>query len=192
MLLKSEQKLFAPADETTFNVYTEYRRGLPRFRFQQSATANVVLFPDGPLESGDTVSNIIPQSFHRRNSEYSSELLDLIPGDRISFLPLPFLGPLLSDYCRKYMLSKDDMAAIAVEGLVDGMNLDHSWCLRNLTSLGPTELDYMSSILRKKGARMDDFSPNTVTCIVSNNEERERLLKVPGRELPSCPGNQYN
>ena len=190
MVLKFETKLFEPADEHTFNVYTEYRRGLPRFRFINSATAYVVLFPDGPSKPGSTVGNIIPRSLHQSSSEYSSELLDLIPEDRISSLPLPFLGPLLSDYCQKYLMSKDDMAAIAVEGLVDGMDLDDAWCARNLTNLEPRGQQYVSSVIRRKAARMDDFSPNTITCIIANDGERERLLKVPGREIPSCLDNK--
>ena len=187
-VLKSERQLLEPADEDTFNVYTEYRRGLPRFRFRDNNAACVVLFPDKPLSGGDLLDSIIPQWLHQQNSEYSCELLDLIPEDKITSLPLPFLGPLLSSYCQKHMASQDDIAAMAVESLVDGMDLDELWCMRNLTQIEPKGLDYVYSKVRDKSSRMDYFSSNTVTCIIANSEEKERLLKVPGREIPSLSG----
>ena len=186
-ILKSKRELFEPADEKAFNVYTEYRRGLPRFRFRDDRAACVVLFADESLERESLIQNIIPQSLHQQDSEYSFELLDLIPEDRITSLPFPFLGTLLSSCCRKYMSSQDVIPAMAVDGLIDGMDLDESWCSRNLANLEPKDLDYLLSRIRGKTSRIDYFSPNTVTCIIVNDEERERLLRVPGRESPSFP-----
>ena len=188
--MKSERELFEPADEDTFNVYTEYRRGMPRFRFRENSAACVVLFPDESLDSGGMVDNILPQSLHQQDSEYSLELLDLIPENRITSLPVPFLGPLLFSYCRKYTVMQDDIAAMAVEGLIDGMNLDEFWCTRNLTNIEPKDLDHVLSRIRGKTSRIDYFSPNSVTCIITNDEEAQRLLRVPGREVPALPRNK--
>ena len=182
-LLKSETELFEPADEDTFNIYTEYKRGLPRFRFRNSSTAHLVLLPDMSLNSRGVVDSVIPQSFHQQDSEYSFELLDLVSKDRIPFLPVPFLGPLLSDYSRKYIASQDAIAAMAVDGLIDGMDLDELWCMRNLTDLEPPGLEYVHSRVRGRVSRIDYFSPNTVTCIILDDEERDRLHRVPGREI---------
>ena len=190
MLLKSETELFEAADEDTFNIYTEYKRGLPRFRFRNSSTAHLVLLPDMSLNSRGVVDRVVPQSLHQHDSEYSFELLDLVPKDRIPSLPVPFLGPLLSDYSRKYIASQDAIAAMAVDGLIDGMDLDELWCVRNLTDLGPPGLDYVNSRVRGRVSRIDYFSPNTVTCIILDDEERERLLRVPGREIYSSSTNK--
>ena len=122
----AEHKLFEPADENVFNIYTEYRRGLPRFRFRDESGACVVLSPDEPLDCEGLTENIIPQSLHQQDSEYSFELLDLMSEDRITSLPFPFLGTLLSSCCRKYTSTQDVIPAMAVDGLTDGMDLDES------------------------------------------------------------------
>ena len=183
LVLEAEIDSFELANEDSFNVYTEYRRGLPRFRFRHRSALCVVLFPDEPSGYRNLVDNIIPLSSHRPDSEYSSELLDFVPGDRLTSLPIPFLGPLLSMSCRKYMTLQDTMAGMAIEGLIDGMDLDEIWCSRNLTDIEPNSLAYVLAKIRAKPFRMDYYSPNVVTCIVANHEERESLLHVPGRDI---------
>ena len=74
---------------------------------------------------------------------------------------------------------------MAVEGLIDGMDLDELWCVRNLTGIEPSDLDYVLLRVRDKFSRIDYFSPNTITCIIANDEERERLFRIPGREILS-------
>ena len=155
---------------------------MPRFRFRASSTANLVLFPDESLAGEGLADNIVPQSLHQQHSEYSFELLDLIPEDRITSLPFPFLGPLLSSCSQRYTSSQDVIPAMAVDGLVDGMDLDESWCERNLINIEPKSLEFVLSRVRSRSSRIDYFSPNTITCIIANSEERERLLNVPGRE----------
>ena len=51
----------------------------------------------------------------------------------------------------------------------------------------PKDLEYLLSSIRGRISRIDYFSPNTVTCVIVNDEERDRLLRVPGRENPSSP-----
>ncbi len=162
---------------------------MSRFRFRASSTANLVLFPDESLGSESLVDNIVPQSLHQQHSEYSSELLDLIPEDRITSLPFPFLGPLLSSCSQKYTSSQDVIPAMAVDGLVDGMDLDESWCERNLINTEPKSLEHVLSRVRSRSSRIDYFSPNTITCIIANSEERDRLFDVPGREISHFPCN---
>ncbi|KAM0797527.1 hypothetical protein BDR22DRAFT_434885 [Usnea florida] len=189
-LLKSEPELFEAADEDTFNIYTEYKRGLPRFRFRNSSTAYLVLLPDTSSNSRGVVDRVVPQSLHQQDSEYSFELLDLIPKNRIPSLPVPFLGPLLSDYSRKYIASQDAIAAMAIDGLIDGMDLDDLWCERNLIDLELPGLEYVHSRVRGRVSRIDYFSPNTVTCIILDDDERQRLFRVPGREFYSSSRNK--
>ena len=135
------------------------------------------------LNSKGVVGRVVPQSLHQQDSEYSFELLDLIPKNRIPSLPVPFLGPLVSDYSRKYIASQDAIAAMAVDGLIDGMDLDELWCARNLIDLEPPGLEYVHSRVRGRVSRIDYFSPNTVTCIILDDKERQRLHRVPGREI---------
>lgn len=71
---------------------------------------------------------------------------------------------------------------MAIDGLIDGMDLYESWCSKNLTNLEPKALEYLFSRIRGKTSRIDYFSSNTVACIIINDEERERLFRVPGRE----------
>ncbi|KAM0738988.1 hypothetical protein ACQRIT_006725 [Beauveria bassiana] len=62
----------------------------------------------------------------------SKEIAD-IPLEEIATLPLPRLAPFLAGLATKFILTQDDNAMIAVEQLVDGMNLDESWVDSQLT-----------------------------------------------------------
>lgn len=179
--LASAQDLFAPADETEFSIYTEYRRAMPRFRFRDGNSLCVVLFPDIQIGTAGLLDNVIPPSLHQYDSEYSLELDD-VPSGRIPSLPFPVLGPLLTRYCLSYVASKDVMAAMAIDGLIDGMDLDEQWCMRNLSQAANRSVEYVLSRVRGKVQRIDYYQDNTVTCIIADEDEGKRLLKVPGRE----------
>ena len=85
---------------------------------------------------------------------------------------------------------QDNIADMAIEQLIDGMDLDEAWCLRNLTNIQPKDLAYVLAKIRAKSSRMGYYSPNIVTCIIASHEERERLLGVPGRDSHSLLHNK--
>jgi len=190
--LASAQDLFAPADEDEFSIYTEYRQAMPRFGFIDGSSLCVVLFPDVRLENAGLLDSVIPRSLYKYDSVYSLELDD-IPHERISSLLFPFLGPLLTRYCLSYIALKDVMAAMAIDGLIDGMDLDERWCIRHLSQLDENGVEYALSRVWGKLRRINYHQDNTVTCIIANEDERERLLKVPGREMNplSATVNRY-
>lgn len=75
------------------------------------------------------------------------------------------------------------MAAMAIDGLIDGMDLDEQWCMQHVTGLSPAITEYLLSRVRGKLRRIDYYQDNTVTCIIADEDERWRLLKVPGRDI---------
>lgn len=85
------------------------------------------------------------------------------------------------------------MAAMAIDGLIDGMDLTEQWCIRYLSQSEDNGVEYALSRVQGKLRRIGYYQDNTVTCIVANEAERERLLKVPGREMSpsSATVNRY-
>lgn len=71
---------------------------------------------------------------------------------------------------------------IAVEQLVDGMNLDDDWCEKNLCNASLKVHQLATRVVAGKQSRLDDFSNNTVTCFIANAGEAERLRRIPGYE----------
>jgi hypothetical protein len=73
------------------------------------------------------------------------------------------------------------MYAIAAEQLVDGMDLDEMWCREHMPGPDSKELAYAVTLVEGKNSRIDDFSPNSVTCFIPNKVEAQRVLLIPGR-----------
>ena len=57
---------------------------------------------------------------------------------------------------------------MAAEALVDGMNLDEEWCRASLPATQSDELNFALRLVRGKGSRIADFSPNEVTCFIAD------------------------
>lgn len=113
---------------------------------------------------------------------YSEQIIDLIPPTEIHRLPLPRLPVLLAGLCRRFLESHDDIAMIAAEQLVDGMDLDEGWRDRNLSSVGSEVLEVVSRLIAGKTSRLDDSSENVITCFIANKDEVERVRKIAGYE----------
>jgi hypothetical protein len=100
----------------------------------------------------------------------------------IAALPLPRLAPLLRGLAKRYLDTQDDMAMIAVEQLVDGMNLDEAWVERNLKDSDAALLRLVMNRIHGKQSRIDYYSDNTTTCLISGPEEAESVRLIPGLE----------
>lgn len=162
------------------NIYTDYKRGFPRFRYQHGAVFYIVLFPDSLFHLKLSIQNAAPLVKHGEGAEYSREILDLIPACEIGSLPIPRLPLFFMGLCKRYFESGDVVFAIAAEQLVDGMDLDEKWCRMHLPIEWPQELNFALGLVKGKPSRISEFFINTVSCFIQNEEEAQRIRKVPG------------
>ncbi|KAK3945145.1 hypothetical protein QBC46DRAFT_336994 [Diplogelasinospora grovesii] len=176
--------LFERESLTELNIYTEYKRGFPRLR-STSWTAHahaIVIFPASafglqPLEKTMIRTQLLAERW------FSKEITDIMPRDEIATsLPLPRLPSLMVGLCRRYLDTGDDVAMIAAEQLVDGMDLDEEWCERHLRDSSPEISQLMAGLVAGKASRIDDFSTNQVTCFVRDRDEADKVRKIPGYE----------
>jgi hypothetical protein len=178
--------LFEPAAIEEFDIYNEYKRSSPRFRSSPwiSPPCTFVLLADKSYGLDPLVSNVVPRGNAAPNSNptYSSQIMDLISLDEVGNLPIPRLPSLFTGLCWRYLESKDDVAMIAAEQLVDGMDLDSEWCTRNLRGISVEIRRLANGLIAGKKSRIDDFSENTVSCFITNAKESGRLRLIPGYE----------
>ncbi|KAI0006257.1 ser/Thr protein phosphatase [Xylariaceae sp. FL0662B] len=165
-----------------FNNYTEYKRGFPRVRTTRwtCPPQTIVIFPAAFFGLDPIERVLIPPSVNRE-VYMSKEVSDLSRED-ISNLPLPRLAPLLCGLAKKFLDAHDDMAMIAVEQLVDGMNLDQAWAQKNLQGLDAAPMTLITNQIRGKKSRIDYFSENQITCFISDKEEAANVCLIPGFE----------
>ncbi|KAM3501509.1 hypothetical protein MY10362_005504 [Beauveria mimosiformis] len=116
---------------------------------------------------------------------FSKEIAD-IPLEEMATLPLPRLAPFLAGLASKFILTKDDNAMIAVEQLVDGMNLDESWVDSQLADCPQAVRDMIIGQINGKQSRIDYFSDNQVTCFIRDEAEAAHV-RCPLRRLPPPP-----
>jgi Calcineurin-like phosphoesterase len=70
--------------------------------------------------------------------------------------------------------------AMSVEQLVDGMNLDTSWCNSHLDTERLDEVRFVQELVENKSRRISQFEPHNITCYVSTENEAERVRMIPG------------
>lgn len=163
----------------SLNLFTEYKKDSIRLRTTEWTTVSqhFFIYSDetfglDPLEANIVV---VPES-----AVASPQIVDSL-GDTISSgLRFPRLPALFRGLSRKYLNTGDDMAMIAIEQLVDGMDLDQEWCDRHLSSAETAVLELAAKLVRHKTSRLDDFNGNEVTCFVATREEAERLRGIIG------------
>jgi hypothetical protein len=140
----------------------------------------IVIFPASFFGLDPIEGVLIPPSVDRR-VHFSKEIPDLSRED-IAALPLPRLAPLLVGLAKRFLETKDDVAMIAVEQLIDGMNLDENWAAKNVENSNAKLLDLIMGQIGSKKSRIDYFSDNKITCFISNEEEAESIRLIPGFE----------
>lgn len=179
-IFESRKDRLEKANVIDHNIYTEYKRGFPRFRFLSQRLSCVVLFTDRYCQLDPLPTHIISHEEHQTAMGYSKEILDSVSIDQIAALPLPRFAPLFMGFCRTYIETQEITAAIAAELLVDGMNLDGEWCRTHFHASQIDELNFALRLVKSKGSRIADFSPNEVTCSIVDHQEAQRIRKIPG------------
>lgn len=175
------EKVVEKVDDVAYNIYTEYKRGFPRFRFSSGAASyHVVLFTDKYCHLDPLRKNVVSCNGHRKPARYSQEILDSLLPDQVALLPFPRFDPFFKGLCRTYIATLEVTAAIAAELLVDGMDIDEDWCHHHLSPSENGELSFALRLVRGKGSRIADFSLNKVTCFIPDRQEARRVQKIPG------------
>lgn len=170
-----------------YNLFTDYKKGFPRLlaTSQTKPALTIILFSDTCFGLDPLDRNIVCHDKVPYFATYSRQIMDLAPSDEIKYLTVPRLPPFLSGLCRRFLESNDGMARIAVEQLVDGMDLDEQWVEINLSSAEPKVRRLVMILISEKSSRYDEFSDNLVTCFIADEEEGERLRWIPGSGYPN-------
>ncbi|EEH39148.1 hypothetical protein PAAG_01610 [Paracoccidioides lutzii Pb01] len=176
------QKCLTEQEATNYNIYTEYKRGFPRFQLSSSMPSFVVLFTDAYYHLNQLEQNIIPPQEHKGRQEYySKEILDSVAADQVATLPLPRFAPFFTGFCRMYIKKQEATAAIAAEMLVDGLDIDEAWCRKRLSAPEyVAELKFALGLAEWNWSRISDFTPNEVTYFIVNRQEAQRVRQMPG------------
>ena len=179
-IMTSHTEFLQIAMESEYNIYTEYKRDYPRFRFNRNPGFHIVLFSDKGLHLDPLSDNTLCSEDHQHSSEYSREIFDLLSIDEVVKFPFPRFVPFFAGLCEMYVDAREVMAMIAAEALVDSMNLDEKWCRDRLQNINPEIVDIALGLVSGKHSRISDFSPNQVTCYVPDTEEALRVRRIPG------------
>lgn len=169
-------------DIEELNNYTQYKHGFPHLRTTGWVypPQTVVIFP-AALFGLDPIDKVIIQPTNNPTVHISKEVSGLSRED-IANLPLPRLAPLIAGLAKRYLDTADDMSMIAVEQLVDGMNLDECWVQKHLGDYDPAPGTLVMGRVRSKKSRIDYYSENEITCFVRDEEEAKNVRSIPGFE----------
>ncbi|PGH05957.1 hypothetical protein AJ79_06646 [Helicocarpus griseus UAMH5409] len=182
-IFESEETLIERADETEYNIYTEYKRGFPRFRYRFEHESCIVLFTDRYCHLEPFSRNIVSQQEHDRQDAkdaYSKGILDSMSAEQVATLPFPKFAPLFVGFCRTYIETQEVTAAIAAELLVDGMNIYEEWWRARFDASQSGLLNFALRLVEGKASRIADYTPNEVTCFVVDQKEAQRIRMIPG------------
>ncbi|EEQ85396.1 hypothetical protein, variant 3 [Blastomyces dermatitidis ER-3] len=179
-VFESQEGLLEIEDKTKYNLYTQYKKGFPRFRSYSKPRFYVVIFTDKHYHLDPLQKCVIYQKEHQHTREYSRELLDSFSPDEIATLPFPRFTPLFRGFCRSYIETQEATAAMAAECLVDGMNINEEWCHAHFDPPESAESGFALRLVNSRGSRIDDFSLNQVTCFIPDLQEAQRLQRIPG------------
>lgn len=131
-----------------YDIFTEYKRGFPTLAVTKS-NVRVVIFSDRHFYLSPLGSSIV--SYEEISLTASSqEIQDLVPVDKIQYLPMPRLPLYFIGLCQRFVESNNYMARIAAEQLVDGMHLDEKWTRINLSD-APRQVRDLAMRLVTKG-----------------------------------------
>ncbi|RWQ97930.1 hypothetical protein C8Q69DRAFT_457207 [Paecilomyces variotii] len=138
-----------------YDIYGEYKRGFPTLMTTDKDPL-VVLFPDTYFFLCPVSHNIVSYE-GIPHIVYSHEILDLVPTDEVQQLPMPYLAPFFVGLCRRFLESRDVMARIAAEQLVDGMRLDEEWAQINLSEASPEVRKLATMLISQRSSRDDEY-----------------------------------
>lgn len=157
--LLNETGLFEFEEIEDFDLYNEYKRGYPRLWSSSwiSLPHTFVLLADRSYGLDPIFKNVVSWDKIPANPSYRIQIIDLIPVAEVNHVPIPRLPSLFAGLCQRFLDTHDDVAMIAAEQLVDGMDLDRGWCERNLCSVSPEVIQLAIRLVAGKHSRLDDF-----------------------------------
>lgn len=179
--------------EHLVNYFTAYKAAFPRLAHVETDKLPVIVYPDSFFHLSPLAMRSNKLLDGIEDSEISRQIKDVSSNKRLVLsLSMVKLAPLLEGLCRLFIDSGklndgdcDCNHAMNAEQLVDGMDLDADWCLRNLQDKYNEAFTFALRLANGRDRRIDPFWPDQVTCYIADVAERDKLLKVPGRE---CKG----
>jgi hypothetical protein len=141
-------------DHRDYDLFTEYKRGFPTFK-ASNTSLRLIVFPDTHFGIAPLRQSIVP-SDERASTACSKQILDLVPQCEVQDLPIPRLPNLFTGLCSRFFESGNLMARIAVEQLVDGMNLDDDWIESNLGGATIKVRNLAAQLVLEKGFRHEE------------------------------------
>jgi hypothetical protein len=179
-----ETGLYYYEEITEFDIYNEYKRGFPRLRSSSRVPhpCTLVLLADNMYGLAPLEISLVARDKASQDLEYSTQILFHIPAGEVKSLPVPRLPWLFAGLCQRFLDLNDDLARSSAEQLVDAMDLDESWCDRNLMNASPRTRQLASRLVKEKHLRLDEFTEYKVTCFIANIGEAQRLRRIPGYE----------
>ncbi|KAL4945755.1 hypothetical protein BDV06DRAFT_184096 [Aspergillus oleicola] len=169
---------FEEVEMDDYDLFTEYKRGFPTLKAPGSSL-QLVVFPDSHFGLSNLADHILPPE-ERLSSTRGDQILDLVPREDIQHLPVPRLSPFFTGLCSRYFDLNDCMARIAVEQLVDGMDLDDSWVQTNLIGEMPRVQELASQLVAEKAFRCNEELIVEVPYPGLGDAMMEDLTIVPG------------
>lgn len=164
------------------NIYTDYKKPYPRFQaFIEGQYANLIVFPDSFFHLDPLKDNIVDSAAYSVESVKLSRQFNYSKdANALSAIPVPRLASLLQGLALKYIETDDLNMAICAEQLVDGMDLEKTWCLNHLDTSLSQGIRFIFSLIDSKQLRISQFEPNNITRFVANKEEASALPRIPG------------
>lgn len=172
--------LFELCPLEAFNLYTEYKRGFPRLRATGWLPCEIIIFSDVSWNLNSLQKVLVKTVEHAESMYYSRHIMDAMEPHHIQQLPFPKLDSLLLGLLRRLSETQDPMARIAVEQLVDGTNINHSWVESHLNDAEADSRSLLQTLVATKPSRIDDFSENQITCFIADEEEAAQIQHIPG------------
>lgn len=165
------------------HVHNEYKSTFPRLTTTGWLPRPVtfVIFPASicglqPIQ----MHSFRPVDYFQSDSEFSKEILQGIDAEDLKTMSFPRLAPFITSLTTRYLELGDDMAAAAVEHLVDGLNLSDAWCVKALASASLEVIEFVQERIRGKKSRIDYYQDNTVTCMIADEDQAKRVERIPG------------
>ncbi|KAI1934891.1 hypothetical protein LOZ39_006046 [Ophidiomyces ophidiicola] len=173
-------------------IAADCRKRYLRFQvFMEGRFLDMIVFSDTFCHLDPIQDNIVRLKPNPKDQIRFSRHFDYsIDPNVLSTIPVPRLAAFVQGSARNYLELREDAMAACVEKLVDGMNLDESWCVDHLDTRQDKELQYILAIVATKAARASELGPNRITCIVEEEEEAEAVRMIPGYNDIFCKQDQ--
>lgn len=164
-----------------YDLFTEYKRGFPAFKAPND-DLRLIIFPDSHFGIAPLRQTSVP-SDERVSTACSTQILGLVPQCEIRDIPVPRLSHLFTGLCLRFFESGDVMARIAVEQLVDGMDLDDEWIKRNIDGTATEVRNLNTQLVTEKIYRHED---DPVLGAMSSDFVTARM-----QDVRSIPGSGF-